>query len=345
MPKSKLRTLPKNGIIPTTIDTTNGAETVEDHFSLANENHDRHDRATDSSAVKQHAATRAEKDSDDAQPEVLSNSHQMGAEVGGNDEEASDEEPGAPDTKVKNDVKDPKPTTKATLCSKKSEDQLKGLQKSQLGEDVKLLEYFNGLCSGSYIEMGTLDGLMYSNSHVFNKALGWKGLLVKLNPINYKELVKNRRDEIAVVHAAVCANHQTVHYVAGDEINRAVGGIWEFAAPSFRKNWWKDVTVDTLPAIECSPLQDIISKQVAKEAYFDFFSLDIEGAESMALKSIDFTKVSFGIILVEADSRNQRKNLALRTFLVNRGYIFLEKASGSYWFYNSRFDEIYSDLL
>ena len=148
-----------------------------------------------------------------------------------------------------------------------------------------------------------------------------------------------------MVHAAVCANHQTVHYVAGDEIDRAVGGIWEFAAPSFQKNWWKYVMVDTLPAIECSPLQDIISKQVAKEAYFDFFSLDIEGAESMALKSIDFTKVSFGIILVEADSTNQRKNLALRTFLVNRGYIFLEKASGSYWFYNSRFDEIYSDLL
>ena len=85
-----------------------------------------------------------------------------------------------------------------------------------------------------------------------------------------------------MVHAAVCANHQTVHYVAGDEIDRAVGGIWEFAAPSFQKNWWKYVMVDTLPAIECSPLQDIISKHVAKEAYFDFFSLDIEGGELMA---------------------------------------------------------------
>ena len=323
----------------------NGAETVEDHFSLANENHDHHDRATDSSAVKQHAATRTEKDSDDAQPEVSSNSRQMGAEVGGNDEEASDEEPGAPDTKVKNDAKDPKATTKATLCSKRSENQLKGLQKSQIQEDVKLLEYFNGLCGGSYIEMGALDGVRYSNSHVFNKALGWKGLLVELSPLNYKELVKNRRNEIAVVHAAVCANHQTVHYVAGDEINRAVGGIWEFAAPSFRKNWWKDVTVDTLPAIECSPLQDIISKHVAKEAYFDFFSLDIEGAELMALESIDFTKVGFGIILVEADDHNHLKNMALRTYLEDRGYKFLEEFERSYWFYNARFGEIYKGLL
>ena len=159
-------------------------------------------------------------------------------------------------------------------------------------------------------------------------------------------MVENRKNEIAVVHAAVCANHDTVHYVAGgDEINSACGGIWEFAPPSFRDLWWKDVTLASLPAIECSPLKDIISKHVAEEAYFDFFSLDIEGAELMALQSLDFSKVSFGIILVEADEHSQLKNLALCTFMENRGYLFLEEYERSSWFYNRNFGEIYGDVL
>jgi hypothetical protein len=78
-----------------------------------------------------------------------------------------------------------------------------------------------------------------------------------------------------------------------------------------------------------------------------FFSLDIEGAEFMALQSIDFTKVGFGIILVEAQVRHNQdlKHLALRSFLENRGYVFMEEYNGSCWFYNSRFGEIYSHLL
>jgi FkbM family methyltransferase len=236
-------------------------------------------------------------------------------------------------------------TTKATRCPTKNKAELEDFKKSQFWEDEKLLGYFNGLCGGSYIEMGALDGLRYSNSHVFNKALGWKGLLVELSPSNYEKLVKNRRNEIAVVHAAVCANHQTVHYMATPK--NSAGGIWEFAAPSFRKKWWKDVSVDALPTIECSPLKDLIVEHVAKEAYFDFLSLDIEGAELIALQSIDFTKVGFGIILVEARvGPNQNlKDLALRLFLENQGYVFLEDYNGSYWFCNSRFGEIYSHLL
>jgi hypothetical protein len=171
-------------------------------------------------------------------------------------------------------------TTKATRCPTKSKAELEDFKKSQFGEDEKLLGYFNGLCGGSYIEMGALGGLKYSNSHVFNKALDWKGLLVELSPSNYEKLVKNRRNEIAVVHAAVCANHQTVHYMAVSDMNPAVGGIWEFAAPSFRKKWWKNVSLDALPTIECSPLKDILVEHVAKEAYFDFLVWTLKGPNS-----------------------------------------------------------------
>jgi hypothetical protein len=234
--------------------------------------------------------------------------------------------------------------TSAYVCPQQDEDtQLKDLLKSQSGEDKIMLQYFNGLCGGTYIEMGALDGIRYSNSYVFNKAFSWKGLMVELGPSNFKSLLKNRRNELALVNAGVCEKKRTLHYVE----RIAVGGIWEFAAPGFKKQWWpdiKDVNSTALTPIECSPLQDIIDEHIGKQVYFDFFSLDIEGAEVEAIHSIDFQRVGFGIILVESDKYDELKNMALRTFLESKGYLFLMDRNRSYWFVNKNFWSIYRGL-
>lgn len=54
--------------------------------------------------------------------------------------------------------------------------------RSQQGEDKFLLKnYFKNVCDceGTYIEMGALDGISFSNSWVFNKVMNWKGLLIE----------------------------------------------------------------------------------------------------------------------------------------------------------------------
>ena len=97
--------------------------------------------------------------------------------------------------------------------------------------------------------------------------------------------------------------------------------------------------------IECEPLKDILKKHATDTTYFDFFSLDIEGAELDALISLDFSQVGFGIIFVEADEHNKRKNNALRTFLESRGYTFLWRKDRNDWFINKHFHSIYQDLI
>jgi hypothetical protein len=70
------------------------------------------------------------------------------------------------------------------------------------------------------------------------------------------------------------------------------------------------------------PLRTIIEENVVgSPAYFDIFSLDVEGAEFEALASLDFSKAAFGIVLVEADEHNLRKNMAVRAILERNGYI------------------------
>ena len=188
-----------------------------------------------------------------------------------------------------------------------------------------------------------MDGIRFSNTYVFNKVLGWNGVLVELGPKNFANLQKNRPNEIANVHAGVCGKKTKLHYVEPKE--KAVGGIWEFASESFRKQWWPGVKLEDTPTIDCEPLKDLLETHATNTTYFDFFSLDIEGAELDALLSLDYSKVGFGVIFVEADEHNKRKNNALRTFLEQQGYIFLWQKDRSDWFINKDFHSIYADFI
>jgi len=238
---------------------------------------------------------------------------------------------------------DPSFSTLAHLCPAVSMEKLVPDFHSQQKEDATLLQWFNGLCNGTYIEMGALDGFRFSNTFVFNKVFHWHGVLVELSPTNYKNLVKNRPDEIATVHAAVCGKKRTVHWYQSS--GNALSGVWEFASDSYRKTWWKDATFEDTVPIECSPLQDILDKHAPHTSFFDIFSLDVEGAEFEVLQSIDFRKVGFGMIVVENDTNNPRKNLAVRGFLQENGYFMLQPLGNNDIMVNKDFGSIYKDLI
>lgn len=246
----------------------------------------------------------------------------------------------------------PKFKTMATRCpsnATKSAEELNGMFKSQSKEDEGLLEIFNGLCEGTYIEMGALDGVRFSNTHVFNKGFNWKGLLVEPSPKSHALLVKNRPNELtAPVNAAVCSSPRQVHYIEFvHEAKRATNGIWEFTNPTFRTRWWGARTIEHGTPITCRPLNDIIDKHVPKDTstFFDIFSLDVEGGEFSVLQGLDFSKVGFGIIIVEDQSPNQLKELAIRSLLEQHGYKHLYTAQRNGWYMNKDFHRIYADLV
>jgi FkbM family methyltransferase len=237
--------------------------------------------------------------------------------------------------------------TRAIRCPHPTNTQSnKQFSKSQSGEDIVLLQWFENLCNGTYIEMGANDGITFSNTYMYNHALHWKGLLIEPNTKSYNALVQNRPHEIALVHAAVCDTEQTVHFVSST-VN-LVSGIFEFASPSFRNYWWGNVTWDSpnVEAITCKPLQYIIQDHWGGEdkepVWIDFFSLDVEGAELQVLQSVNFDKVGFGVIFLEADEHSEDKNIAVREYLISKGYSYTGFEARSDWFVNKDFDTIYS---
>jgi hypothetical protein len=92
-------------------------------------------------------------------------------------------------------------------------------------------------------------------------------------------------------------------------------------------------------------LDNLLLKYAPHISVFDFLSLDVEGAELSVLESINYDRVQFGIVLVEADENNQMKNFAMRKFLESKGYTFLFDYARSYWFVNDNFYEIYKGLV
>lgn len=169
--------------------------------------------------------------------------------------------------------------------------------------------------------------------------------MIELRDENYQKLVVNRPNEIAAIHAGVCNSKQTLHEVANS--NGAVGGIYEFAAPSFRAQWWRGVTIDSpnVKEVECDSLDNLLLTYAPQATLFEFMSLDVEGAEMSVLESIDFNRVAFGIMLIEADEHNLLKNLSMTKFLETQGYSFMFEYERSYWFVNNNFYQIYKDLV
>merc|ERR1712029_1225618 len=115
-------------------------------------------------------------------------------------------------------------------------------------------------------------------------------------------------------HAGVCDKPTTLHARTGG----ATGGIYEFASEEFRKRWWHDVPLDhpSVFEIKCDTLDSLLLEYARNVTYFDFFSLDVEGAEMSVLQSVDFDRVGFGVVFVEADHHNERKNLAVKMLIV-----------------------------
>ena len=163
--------------------------------------------------------------------------------------------------------------------------------------------------------MGALDGVLYSNTFSLEKELGWRGVLLEADPEQFRRLVKNRPESI-LVHAAVCDRKRTVHYVNSG--NSATRGIREFMAPSFVQRWHGQKSRRVETQIPCMPLSDILAQIPIRR--FDFFSLDLEGAELAVLSSIDFRNVSFGVLAVEADGRNKTQDCAVQQMLTQKGY-------------------------
>lgn len=192
---------------------------------------------------------------------------------------------------------------------------------SQSNEDMDLYNaFFCNKTGGTFVELGALDGVRFSNTKFFEDSLGWSGLLIEASPGSFAALQQNRPNpKNSILAEGVCPDGQgTMPFlVDGDP---AVSGNPDTMSDSFQAQWHHgdQLQID----VPCRSLNTQLNEFLLRAGadHIDFFSLDVEGGELAVLQTFTFD-VPVNSWVIEMDGHDPAKDEGVRQLLTERGYV------------------------
>jgi len=169
---------------------------------------------------------------------------------------------------------------------------------SQHGQDLWVVEKLGGKRNGFFIEAGAGNGIRLSNTYLLETEFGWDGICVEPYAPNFAELKKNR--SCKCVCTLLDGKFGEAMYCSGVvPIDKETpqgyrGGI--VAKDTDNKKINNDSL--TMPTI---PLEHMLDENSAPNV-IDYFSFDIEGAETRVLRNFPFERYVFSILHIERPS-------------------------------------------
>ena len=226
---------------------------------------------------------------------------------------------------------------------------------STRGEDAAILRTFftdrstgAPLRGGTFLEIGGANGLEQSNSWIFEVCLGWKGVLAEAHPKFFSQLARNRPASLNL-HFAACsremgswANFTARRWTGAKIITEA-----DVAIALKRQYKQKATTPGRMPSIQTSAL-DTISVQCGQLGdhltrldvrRLDFLSVDVEGAELTVLQSLDHSRLTIGVVLVEVRGDGVRPRLMKH--MLRQGMRYIGQFNGRSTSANAIIDDVY----
>lgn len=199
---------------------------------------------------------------------------------------------------------------------------------SQCQEDIFLNEnIFKNKLNGVYIELGALDGVLYSNTKFFEDSLNWKGILIEPHPEKFKLLQKNRPNNFLFNSLVSCHKEPLVFRYFVD-CHAAVSGVentlsqHHFETYFESNNEWNKSLQQNKMFITPISLSEIVKS--TNLTHINLLSLDVEGHEYEVLKSWDFS-IPIDIILIETLGVQPEKDELCRKILIQNNYKFITK--------------------
>jgi FkbM family methyltransferase len=184
--------------------------------------------------------------------------------------------------------------------------------KSQLRQDLFVLNHTNFKLNGYFVEFGATDGKQFSNTFLLEKKFNWKGILAEPAKTWHTELRKNRPNAIIET--------KCVWKTSGEKLQFAETVIPELSSIDEIQNQdehLKERRSSKLYKVETISLQDMLE---SREAPFeiDYLSIDTEGSEFEILSSFDFSKFDIKIITCEHNYTENR--IRIHDLLTRNGY-------------------------
>ena len=199
---------------------------------------------------------------------------------------------------------------------------------SQCQEDIFLNEnIFKSKKDGVYIELGALDGVLYSNTKFFEDSLGWKGILIEPHPDKFKLLQANRPNNFLFNNLVSC-HTEPLEFRYFVDCHAAVSGVENTLSQHHfdvyfdsNNDWHKSLPQNKI-FIKPTTLTAIVKE--TNLPHIDLLSLDVEGHEYEVLQSWDFS-IPIDIILIETLGVQPEKDELCREILIKNNYKFITK--------------------
>jgi FkbM family methyltransferase len=183
---------------------------------------------------------------------------------------------------------------------------------SEHGQDKWLNDHiFHNRQNGIFVEFGAIDGMMFSNTRYFEMMLGWTGILIEADPVNFAALLASPRKAHKVL-AAVEACYGLAKFERVPSVH-GWGGL-SATMEGQHKERIAEHGGSVGFFVPMVPLNDILAKCGITK--IDYMSVDVEGAEYMALCNFDFDKYPTEIF--EVENNYGRKDV--EALMTSKGY-------------------------
>lgn len=176
-----------------------------------------------------------------------------------------------------------------------------GDQKGQVGFLINNVFNYqsNGLPRGGYfVDLACADGVDINNTYFLEKYLEWDGLLFEPNPAFLESIRSKRRSKLVTE----CVTDKVGDTVKFRVDNGMLGGI--VSAETDNNESLRSTELELADIVEKSTTTLAVElRKAGAPPLIDFMSLDIEGAEWLALRLFPFEEYKFRCIAIERPTR------------------------------------------
>jgi FkbM family methyltransferase len=185
-----------------------------------------------------------------------------------------------------------------------------GSSRGQCFQDVAALMFASREESGFFVEVGTGDGELHSNSYMLERIFGWSGVLFEPDR-RYHGKLRSTRTARLETRPAFSKNDVRLRFLESAE-SGALSTLEGFQAEDGRARSGRTHEVRTVTL-------DRALEEAAAPRTIDFLSIDTEGSELEVLAGIDFGRWDVRFMTVEHNYVRGRKE-AIASFLAPHGF-------------------------
>ena len=193
---------------------------------------------------------------------------------------------------------------------------------SLFGEDLAALKFFKNKKKGFYVDIGCYHPTHINNTYLLYKK-GWNGINIDVSQFSI-DLFKFMRPDDLNYKCAVSETKKKVNLYYQKEYSQLIS-INKLTAKKFIKGRLKKKIINSYS------LEEIFSWGKYKDYEIDFLDVDVEGADLLVLKGLNFSKRKPKLICVEIHQKNFKKHKIYR-FLIKKKYKLIWQKSFSFLF-------------